>query len=397
MTSLLLVLAIEVSAYALLLAFLKAEALPMILALLGIGAVATWHSLRAAPIRRQVTGAFSRHKAAAMILGVVLAATLPLLLYKSPYWIFVISLAFLYVVVSLGLNLQTGTTGLFNLSGAAIYGSGAYVSALVAIKLGLPGWIAMPLGALAAVVISALLFVPVLKVRGHYLALVTIAFGVVFNIMLNNTEAIGGPMGIKGIPGLSLFGLNLNKGIALAGIRLHFYTNYYLLTLGLVIMALLVVYRISNSPVGLTLNAIRDDDWTARTAGVNVVPWKLIGFCMGSALIGLAGSGYAHMVGYIAPDDFNFSQSLFMISMVILGGLDSIPGVTVASLVLVIVTEKLRVVQEYRFLIYGLLVVGMMIFRPKGLLPAAIRPYFFGLRSQLERKWAVAGKGEKTS
>jgi ABC-type branched-subunit amino acid transport system permease subunit len=191
--------------------------------------------------------------------------------------------------------------------------------------------------------------------------------------------------------------LNLNNPLVIGSFKLHFYANYFVLFLILMILAMIVVHRIYNSPVGLTLNAIRDDAWAARTAGVNLVSWKLIGFCTGSALIGIAGSGYAHMVGYIAPDDFAFPQSLFMMSMVLLGGTDSIPGVSVAALILVVVTEKLRIVQEYRFLIYGLLVVATMIFRPKGLIPATIRPYFKSLRSRIDESLPAGWKGGKAS
>lgn len=380
--SLLLVLALEVAAYALLLAFFRTDDLPLVLGYIALFAGTSVSVVRIPALRSRVLGAFTAHKRVAAIGAVLLALTVPVVLRSSPYWIFVIALSFLYVIVALGLNLQTGTSGLFNLSGAALYGAGAYVSAMAAIKLGLPGWLSMLLGALAAVVISVLLFIPVLKVRGHYLALVTIAFGVMFNIMLNNTEAVGGPMGIKNIPGLRFGALDLNKALTIGDIRLHFYANYYVVLLVLMLLAILVVHRIYNSPVGLTLNAIRDDQWAARTAGINVVAWKLIGFCTGSALIGLAGAGYAHMVGYIAPDDFSYSSSLFMMSTVILGGMDSIPGVSLAALLLVIITEKLRVVQEYRFFIYGIAVVAMMLFRPKGIIPAAIRPYFAALRAR---------------
>lgn len=310
----------------------------------------------------------------------LLALAVPLFLRTSPYWLFVLTVAGLYLMVAQGLNLQTGTAGLVNFAGAALYGTGAYTAALLGTRLGWPGFPNLLLGALFALEVSALLFVPVLKVRGHYLGLVTIAFGIVFHIALNNTEAVGGSQGIKNVPPLALPGSDFNKATTLAGLgQFHFYANYYVLTVVLVALVLLLVGRLHNSPVGMLLNSIRDDEWAAKTAGVSPVPWKLLAFCLGGALMGVAGGVYAHLVGYIAPGDFTFSDSLFLISMVILGGMDSVPGVSVAALVLVLLTEKLRVIQEYRFLIYGLVVVAALIFRPQGLIPAAVRRYFPGL------------------
>ena len=142
--------------------------------------------------------------------------------------------------------------------------------------------------------------------------------------------------------------------------------------------------------MGLTLNALRDDPWIAGTSGISLARWKLAAFSAGNVLIGLAGGLYAFMIGYIAPANFTFEESLFMLSIVILGAMDSVAGVAVASLTLVVLTEKLRAIQDFRFLIYGVLVVAMLIFRPQGLLPPPVRRY--GLQRLAARAGAAVGQ-----
>lgn len=373
------VLIAEIGGYWLFYQFLQAEELPRVLLFLGIALIAAGLYALVPAIRPIVNTAFAAQRRLAIALLLLLIAAFPYLIRTSPYWLFSIALACLYVAIANGLNLQTGTTGLINLAGAAFYGTGAYVAALLAVHLGVPGWLTLPIGAVTAMIISALLFVPVLRIRGHYLALVTIAFGVIFNITLNNTEAVGGPQGVVNIPGFTILSVDFNSNFQLLGERYHYYTNYFYLAILVAILAIWVARKFINSPAGLVLNSIRDDEWAAKTAGVQIATWKMIGWCAGSALIGIAGAAYAHMVGYVAPADFAFEESLFQLSMVILGGMNSVPGVSIAAVLLVLLTEKLRVIQDYRFLLYGLLVVAMLIFRPQGLIPAGIRSYFPGL------------------
>ena len=366
---------LEVVAYGWFLAFLRVESALGSLALVAAAAalaVALARTGALAWLRRELDGGLAR---AAAIFGLALAATFPALVRDNPYWIFTLNLTLLYVLVGLGLNLQTGTTGLVNLAGAAFYGTGAYTAALLARDAGVPGVASLAAGTLAAAAVGALLFAPVLKLRGHYLALVTIAFGVIFHLVLNNTEALGGPQGIYGIPDLVLGPWNLQRSPRLAGVELHFYANYFWLLLALAAAAVWWAWRVYDSPVGLVLNAIRDDPWVAGTSGVNLPRWKLAAFTAGNVLIGVAGSIYAFMIGYISPENFTFEESLFMLSIIILGAMDSVPGVVTASVLLVVLTEKLRAIQDYRFLLYGVLVVAMLIFRQQGLWPPPWRRY----------------------
>lgn len=369
---------LEVAAYAWFVAFLRVESTAGLLAVVAAGCGAALLGWRVGSLRRFVGESLAARPGFTSAVAWVLAATFPVLMRDNPYWIFTLNLALLYLLVGLGLNLQTGTTGLVNLAGAALYGTGAYTAALLARDLGVPGGPAVLAGTAASAGVGALLFAPVLKLRGHYLALVTIAFGVIFHLVLNNTEALGGPQGVYGIPDLSLGPWRLHEAPRLLGMELHFYANYFWLLLLLAGGALWWAWRVFDSPAGLLLNAIRDDPWVAGTSGVSLSRWKLMAFTAGNVLIGLAGGVYAFMIGYISPANFTFEESLFMLSIVILGAMDSVAGVGVAALVLVVLTEKLRAIQEYRFLLYGALVVAMLIFRPQGLLPAPLRRYGLG-------------------
>lgn len=368
----------QAAVFGLFLAFLELEstgALLLLTAACVAAGVAGWRSART---RRLVGEAFGRHRRLALGWGFVLLASFPVWMRDNPYWIFTLNLALLYLIVGLGLNLQTGSTGLVNLAGAAFYGTGAYTAALLARDAGAPVELALIAGALAAAVIGFIFYIPVLKLQGHYLALVTIALGVIFHLMLNNTEALGGPQGIYGIPSLVLMGIDFNREIEAGGMYLHFYSNFFWLLLVLAAGVVWFCRRLYESPVGVFLNTIRDDPWIAVTSGINVTRWKLTAFTIGNALIGLAGGVYAFLLSYIAPANFTFGESLFMLSIVILGAMDSIPGVAVASFVLVVLTEKLRVIQDFRFFLYGVLVVLMLIFRPQGLIPMGVRRYGLG-------------------
>jgi branched-chain amino acid transport system permease protein len=328
--------------------------------------------------RDRAAGAFRAHRAGALAGGAVLALALPFALRASPYWTFIAAMALVYVIIGQGLNLQIGTAGVINLAGAAFAGLGGYTLGLLTVRVGLPPSLALLFGPLVAVGVGALLFVPILKVRGHYLALVTIAFGFIFTILMNNLEFTGGPQGIKNIPTLRPFGYAFTTAPELLGVKLPSHANFYFTALALAALVTWLAWRLHNSRVGLTLNTLRDDEIAAQCSGVSVARYKLLAFSLGNLAIGLGGACYAVMVGFVSPPDFDFGYSLIMLSVIILGGLDSIPGIVLGACLLIPLPERFRMLHEYRLLLYGLAIILMLLFRPRGLWPAGVRRY--GLR-----------------
>jgi ABC-type branched-subunit amino acid transport system permease subunit len=327
---------------------------------------------------RWTTATFLAHRTAALAGAAVLTLTLPVLLRASPYWTFVATMALLYVTIAQGLNLQLGTAGVINLAGAAFSGLGGYTVGLLTLELGLVPWLAVLVGPLVAVAVGAVLFVPILKTRGHYLALVTIAFGFIFNILVNNLEFTGGPQGLKNIPTLRPFGYAFTAPLRLGGLTLPYHANFYYAALAMAAVMTWLAWRLHNSWFGLTLNTLRDDEIAAQCSGVPVARYKLLAFSIGNGFIGLGGGFYAVMVGFVSPPDFDFGYSLVMLSIIILGGLDSIPGAALGALLLIPLPERFRMLHEYRLLLYGLAIILVLLFRPWGLWPAGVRRY--GLR-----------------
>ncbi|MCI1859129.1 MAG: branched-chain amino acid ABC transporter permease [Sporolactobacillus sp.] len=329
---------------------------------------------------------FKHEKKLTFFLSMVLLIIVPFFIWRQPYWLLTIALAGIYIILANGINLQTGTTGLTNFSGAAFFGTGAYTVGLLSVHFNTPAWLTVPAAIFAAMLVGFILFIPVIKVKGNYLALVTIAFGLMFNIMLNNTSAVGGPNGISNIKSIIIGPVDFTSMWQVGSFMFNQYANYYWLIIIITVLCLLFVRFICNSPVGLILNYIRDDEWSSKSQGVNITFWKFVAFSCGNALLGLGGALYAYLIGYIAPDVFGFQTSLLLLSMVILGGMDSIAGVTLAAFMMEIITEKLRVIQDYRFLIFGLLVIIMIIFRREGLIPAGVRSYFPKFKKSMARK-----------
>jgi len=365
----------EAAVFALVIAGILAER-PWALGAAGGALVAAGALVRWAPgLRTALARAFARRRGAALGCGVVLALALPLALRSSPYWTFVATLALLYVTIGQGLNLQIGTAGVINLAGAAFAGLGGYSVGLLTVAAGWPSWLAVLVGPWVAVAVGAILFVPILKTRGHYLALVTIAFVFIFNILMNNLEFTGGPQGIKNIPTLRLFGYAFTTRPVLAGVALPAHANFYYAALAVAGLTTWVLRRLHDSWLGLALNTLRDDEIAARCSGVAVARGKLLAFSIGNFFIGLGGAVYAVMVGFVSPPDFDFGYSLVMLSVIIIGGVDSIPGVILGACLLVPLPERFRFLHEYRLLLYGVVIVVMLLYRPRGLWPAQVRRY----------------------
>ena len=283
----------------------------------------------------------------------------------------------LYAVVCLGLNIQFGYAGIVNFAGAAFFGIGSYTAATLATHTTLPHGLVLLAGGVIAAALGSLLIWPVLRTRGHYAALVTIAFGILFKNFLEVNDTLGGPQGLR-IPGMNLFGWKLNDGLELGAFEFSFYANYALLSLALCVAAFVFVRRIERSWIGLAMDMIRTDEVAAAVFGVGIARWKVLAFTFGNFLAGLAGAVYGMMTSYVAPNNFTFGDSLILVSILILGGIGNPWGILPAAVIVLILPEKFQFIQEYRFLLYALLVIFILLFRPDGLVPRTVRSYFPG-------------------
>ncbi|MBX9632859.1 MAG: branched-chain amino acid ABC transporter permease [Burkholderiales bacterium] len=284
----------------------------------------------------------------------------------------------LTIVAGLGLTIQFGHAGVVNFAGAAFFGIGAYAAAVLATKTALPHPLVILAGGVCAALIGSVLVLPLLRTRGHYAALITIAFGILFKTFLEVNDTLGGPQGLK-VPGFALLGHAFNDPIAIDDeTEWSFYLAYAGLSLVIAAAAYVLVRRLERSWIGLAFDAVRLDETAAAAFGVNVAAWKIAAFSIGNFLIGLAGAAYAMMTGFVAPTSFTFGDSLILVSIVILGGLGNALGLVPAALIVVLLPEKLQAIQEYRFLLFALLVIVILLVRPGGLLPRPMRDYSAG-------------------
>ncbi|WP_416172159.1 branched-chain amino acid ABC transporter permease [Actimicrobium sp. CCI2.3] len=240
---------------------------------------------------------------------------------------------------------------------------------------GVPHLLVIVLSGLMAAGVGSLLILPVLRTRGHYAALVTIAFGLLFKTFIEVNNVLGGPQGLQ-VPGMQVFGLAFNDGFTLFGLDFSFYVSYALLSLAIAAGVFVVVKALERSWIGLSMDVVRTDETAAATFGLHIARWKVIAFMMGNFFAGIAGSVYAMLMGFIAPNNFTFADSLLMLSIVILGGLGNPLGLIPAAIIVLVLPEKLQFIQEYRYLFYGVLVIAILLFRPDGLLPRKTRLFF---------------------
>ena len=283
-------------------------------------------------------------------------------LVSSMYSTSIMTTALIYVVLGLGLNIIIGLGGLLHLGYAAFFCVGAYTYALLYQYFNINFWIALPLGGVAALIFGLLLGIPVLRLRGDYLAIVTLAFGEILRIVLNNWGPVtGGPDGISRIPRPALFGINLKLQ---GSINL----TYYIMVL-LVILTIIVVRRLENSRIGRALEAMREDEVSAESMGIDIMKTKLIAFALGSMWAGFAGVVMAAKTTKVTPDSFGLMESVIVLCIVVLGGMGSIPGILLGAFIFKIVMEYFRVFAMYRMLIFGAVLVIMMVFKPSGLIP----------------------------
>ncbi|MGY2271910.1 MULTISPECIES: high-affinity branched-chain amino acid ABC transporter permease LivM [Pseudomonas] len=315
-----------------------------------------------------------------IIIGLIVAALIwPF--FGSRGAVDIATLILIYVLLGLGLNIVVGLAGLLDLGYVGFYAVGAYTYALLSHYLGWGFWICLPLAGMAAATFGFLLGFPVLRLRGDYLAIVTLGFGEIIRLFLRNlTDITGGPNGISSIPKPTFFGLTFDRSAAEGMQTFHEYFGIdynpvskvvflYLVALLLALAALFVINRLLRMPIGRAWEALREDEIACRALGMNPTVIKLSAFTLGATFAGFAGSFFAARQGLVTPESFTFIESAIILAIVVLGGMGSQLGVILAAIVMILLPEMMREFSEYRMLMFGAMMVLMMIWRPQGLLP----------------------------
>ena len=371
--------------------------------------------------QRQVTGG----RLALWAIGAIVLFALPLFAQQfGNAWVRILDIALLYVLLALGLNIVVGYAGLLDLGYVAFYAVGAYLFGLLAgphltdefefVKnlfpdgMHMPWWIALPLGAVVAGAAGVLLGAPTLKLRGDYLAIVTLGFGEIIRVFMNNLDApinvTNGPKGLAQIDSFNIFGFDLGKAHAILGVDVPAVTNHYYLFLVMVVFSVLVCYRLERSRIGRAWMAIREDEVAAKAMGINTRNMKLLAFGMGATFGGMSGVLFSTFQGFISPESFSLQESIMIVAMVVLGGIGHLPGVIVGALLLSALPEVLRYVAGplqqmsdgrldaaiLRQLLVALAMIGIMLARPRGLWPS---PEHGKAAPQPPAGKKVAGKG----
>jgi branched-chain amino acid transport system permease protein len=330
---------------------------------------------------------------------------LPLLLQQGGNaWVRILDMALLYVLLALGLNIVVGYAGLLDLGYVAFFAVGAYLFALLGSPhlaeafpwiaaafpdgLHLPIWAVIPLAAALAGLFGVLLGAPTLKLRGDYLAIVTLGFGEIIRVFLNNLDRpinlTNGPKGINQIDGITFFGVKLSKPIEVFGFEIASVSLYYYLFLALVIVSVVICHRLEQSRIGRAWMAIREDEIAAKAMGINTRNLKLLAFGMGATFGGISGAMFAAFQGFVSPESFSLMESVMIVAMVVLGGIGYLPGVILGALLLAALPEVLRHVAGplqamtdgridsaiLRQLLIALAMISIMLLRPRGLWPA---------------------------
>jgi branched-chain amino acid transport system permease protein len=310
----------------------------------------------------------------------------PIIFYNNRYVLDLGILVLTYVMLGWGLNIVVGLAGLLDLGYVAFYAVGAYSYALLAQNFGWSFWICLPIAGLLAACWGVILGFPVLRLRGDYLAIVTLAFGEIIRLVLLNWQSFtGGPNGIFGIPRPSFFGIPFTadeNGFA-ATFGLEFTATHRIVFLYYIILALAlltnwVTLRLRRLPIGRAWEALREDEIACRSLGINTTTTKLTAFAMGAMFGGIAGSFFATRQGFISPESFTFSESALVLAIVVLGGMGSQLGVAVAAFAMLGAFELFREFAQYRMLVFGIAMVLIMIWRPRGLVATRTPSAFLG-------------------
>jgi ABC-type branched-subunit amino acid transport system permease subunit len=357
---------------------LRVENQTAIIALLAFGIVAVvaanWLGFLA-----PVASSFGAREDVLGPLAVVAALAVGAVFHEDHFVLLLLCTVLLYTVATLGLNIQFGYAGVLNFAGASFFGIGAYTAAVLNQHTAVPHLLVLLIGGLTAALIGSLLLLPVLRTRGHYAAVVTIAFALLLKTFLEVNDILGGPQGLQ-VRSMKVLGWSFNDNFSIGGVEFSFYVSYFALSLTILVLAFLLVRRIERSWIGLNLDALRLDETAASCFGLNIVRWKVTAFLIGNFLIGIAGTLHGMVGGFVQPNNYTFADSLILVSILLLGGIGNPWGVVVATVIVVIVPEKLQVIQEYRFMLYAALVMMVLLFRPEGLLPRPVRSYFPGWR-----------------
>jgi branched-chain amino acid transport system permease protein len=274
----------------------------------------------------------------------------------SGYIVTILITIAIYAILAHSLNIITGHAGQISLGHAAFFGIGAYTAGLLYTKAGLPFWMDVPLAAVVAGAVGALLGIPCLRVRDDFLAITTMGINFVIEAVFLYIPFFGGAMGIGGINLPNWFGREMTK------------SEYLVLILAVILVVFVLDYKLGRSWIGLAWSSIREDEQAASAMSVDIVRFKVMAFILGSALAGLAGGFYAHFLSFIMPQNFGFGQSILILCMVVFGGIGTRWGPLIGAVLLGILPEISRPIMEYRTLVYGMLLVAMMRFQPSGLL-----------------------------
>ena len=340
-------------------------------------------------------GARNPSLARTLVIGIMLLAPFIAGMFGVS-WVRILDFALLYVLLALGLNLVVGFAGLLDLGYIAFYAVGAYTYAFLAsphFGIHLPFWFVLPLGAVAAALAGICLGVPVLRLRGDYLAIVTLGFGEIVRIFMNNlnqpVNITNGPQGIDQIDAFSLPGVDFAVGLDLTGFRISSLTLYYFVFLAFVVAFVILIGRLQMSRIGRAWAAIRDDEMAAKSIGINTRNMKVLAFAMGAASGRVAGGMFAAFQGFISPESFSLMESIVVLTMVVFGGTGNMVGVVIGALLLSALPELLRhsavPVQEamfgktlldpegMRMLLYSCAMIFMMLLRPAGMFSARSR------------------------
>jgi ABC-type branched-subunit amino acid transport system permease subunit len=365
------------SAY--LIALLAAEKQPLIIGLLAFAVVAVlaanyigWLSL--------VSRSFADGEDMLSVYAILACCVVAAFFHDNHFVLLLFVTVLLYTVATLGLNIQFGYAGVLNFAGASFFGIGAYTSAVLGTYTAVPHLLVLLIGGMLAALIGSLLLLPVLRTRGHYAALVTIAFALLLRTFLEVNDVLGGPQGMQ-VKGMKILGWSFNDNFEIGKIEMSFYLNYFAVSLLLLAGTFVLARRLERSWIGLNLDALRLDETAASCFGLDIARWKITAFVLGNFIIGIAGALFGMVGGFVAPNNYTFADSLILVSILLLGGIGNPWGLVVATFIVVVVPEKLQTIQEYRFLLYALLVIMVLLFRPEGLLPRPVRRYFPGRRA----------------
>lgn len=347
----------------------------------------------------------TNNKIVVFLLAAVVLLALPLVAQQFGHgWVRIMALAMLYVLLALGLNIVVGYAGLLDLGYVAFYAVGAYMYALLSSPhlsetfewigqlfpngLHAPFLLAVPLAAALAALAGVLLGLPVLRLRGDYLAIVTLGFGEIIRVFLNNLEyplnITNGPRGLDRIDSMHIVGFDMGQGIEIGGMAIPSVSLYYYLFLGLVVFSVIVCHRLENSRIGRAWMAIREDEIAAKAMGINTRNLKLLAFAMGATFGGVSGAMFAAFQGFVSPESFSLMESIMIVAMVVLGGIGHLPGVILGAVLLAALPEVLRYVAGdvqnltggridaaiLRQLLIASAMIGVMLLRPRGLWPS---------------------------